>query len=875
MPGLFAATDNHDRLIYINDALGTYLGTAPAALVGQVPPYSFWPGTGPQAIRLQPDRVGETQLHHGDGRISMARIRLSARNDGNGIPCGWLIRIEQIRHSADTADRLRESEYFIESITRAVPEIIYVYDMVENCNVYANRHIGETLGYTPEQIQEMGATFLSQLLHPDDLARLPDLFARWETARDGKLLETEYRMRSSQGDYRWFLARDTVFQRDETGRVKQFIGAAQDITARKKAEDARVDAERHLRESERRYRLLADHSTDMISRRTPTGIYLDVTPSCIRILGYSPLELIGRSLYELVHPTDRDLVFRDHLSLVRTRQSSTQLFRVRRRDGEFIWIESHAQPIVDPQTNEVIELLAVSRDVTDRHRVQEALTRSEQLFRALVEKSSDGIAMIDSRGRIVYLSPAAARCLGYEANELTGRPVGDFIDADELERQADVIAKGIAAGASLSIPLRARARDGSGRHLESIVTNHTADPAIGGYIVNYRDVTERVVLEEQLRQAQKMEAVGQLAGGIAHDFNNILTAIIGNVNVIAESVPQTDPHFSRLTAIDKAARRAADLTNRLLGYSRRSTLHLRPCDINRVLRDCLALLRPTIDPRIVFNLQLDDDCWPAMADEDLISQVITNLSLNSRDAMPRGGQLTLSTANVPGSSELVRRFAIEHPDDFVRVTVSDTGVGMSPNVRSRVFEPFFTTKPLGEGTGLGLAMAYGIMKAHGGWITCHSEEGVGTTMDLLLPRSLHAVEAAATPSAAPLPARDKSAGQTVLLVDDEPAIRTLGRFILEQQGYRVLVAEDGLDAIETYREMADRVQLVILDLTMPRLSGQDTHKRLREINPAVRVLFSSGYSADHLGPLDDTVGFINKPYRPADLVQAVRKHLLG
>ena len=873
---MFAATDREGRLVFVNNSLCDSLGYPAESLVGSLPPYAFWPEASSTDISLGTGQAIDARLRHANNSFSAARIRLTPRLNGYGEPDGWLIRIEQTRQSFDADQRLLERDHFIESVTRAVPEIIYVYDMVENRNVYTNRHIGGTLGFTSEQIQQMGSEFLTRLLHPDDLARLPDLFARWETARNGKLIETEYRMRDARGEYRWFLARDTVFKRDDSGKVRQFIGAAQDITSRKMAETARHDAEQHLGDSEKRYRLLADHSTDMISRRTPAGVFIDITPSCARILGYSPAELIGRSLYELVHPADRDRVFRIQLDLIHDRQAMTQAFRIRRRDGEFIWIESHAQPIFDLQSGEITEVLDVSRDVTDRHSVQEALTRSEQLFRALVENSHGGIAMVDAAGRIVYVSPVASRSLGYDATELVGRSVVDFIHSDDIARYVSRGPTETLAAQGAALTLRILSRDGTIRHLELNVTDHCHDPAIAGYIANFRDVTDQLTLEEQLRQAQKMEAIGQLAGGIAHDFNNILTAIIGNVNVMMDALPEADPQYARLAAVDKAARRASDLTNRLLGYSRRSTLHLRPCALDRIIPECLALLRPTFDPRIVFDVKLPDDVWPNMADADLISQVITNLCMNARDAMPRGGRLSLTVDNVSAGSDLARCLPVELKGDYVRLTVGDTGVGMPSSIRDRVFEPFFTTKPLGAGTGLGLAMAYGIMKAHGGLISCHSQEGVGTQMELLLPRSNEPLDQAPAESPRVTAASSMpSTGETILLVDDEPAIRTLGRFVLEQNGYRVLLAEDGLDAIETYREVAEQVDLVILDLTMPRLSGQDTHKQMREINPRVRVLFSSGYSAEHLDVLDETVDFINKPYRPLELLAAVRKHLVA
>jgi two-component system, cell cycle sensor histidine kinase and response regulator CckA len=883
LPGALAAADAQGRQLFVNPAFVKLVGWTDDELVDQPPPYRYWRPEDAPSIQAKllanftktvpdVDTFVSHFIHKNSERIPV-RQQWTPLFDESRRHIGWMTAVEDLRQAAKVNELLREQEHFIESVTRAVPEIIYVHDLREHRNVYVNRNIGEMLGFAPEQLKAMGSEFLERLMHPDDFARLPELFARWETAQDGQVLEAEYRLRSAGGNYRWFLGRDTVFRRDETGRALQLIGATQDVTARKEADAARGEAEKHLRESERRYRLLADHATDMISRHTPAGLFLDVSPASSRLLGNTPHELIGRSMYEIVHPADRDEVFRYHVELMSSKTARTALCRVRRKDGTYVWVETHAQPILGPQTGEVAEILAVSRDVTDRRQAQDALRQSEELFRVLVEKSSDGIAMVDADGRIRYLSPAAARILGLEPGELAGIKTDQLVDQDDLKEFREKGAAALAQpGGSYSSQLRVPTRDGAVRHLEVVVTNHVADPAVAGFIVNFRDISDRIALEEQLRQAQKMEAVGQLAGGIAHDFNNILTAVIGNVALMLDATAEAGPQRQTLTAIDKAARRAAELTNRLLGYSRRTTLHLRPSNVNRIVQDTLSLLRPTFDPRIVFDLRFGADAWPVLADADQISQVVTNLCLNSRDAMPRGGKLTVVTSNCGIDEGYVKGQVIAQPGEYVRVTVEDNGAGMSPEVRAHVFEPFFTTKPLGVGTGLGLAMVYGIMKSHGGWVTCQSEPGAGTRMEMYLPRSPQPVEETAQAAGEPPPLRP-ARGETILLVDDEPAIRTLGRMVLERNGYRVLLAEDGIDAVETFREVADQVALVILDLTMPRLSGQDTYLRLREINPNVRVLFSSGYSADYLGHIDGATGFINKPYRPAELLEAIRAHL--
>jgi CheY-like chemotaxis protein len=339
-----------------------------------------------------------------------------------------------------------------------------------------------------------------------------------------------------------------------------------------------------------------------------------------------------------------------------------------------------------------------------------------------------------------------------------------------------------------------------------------------------------------------------------------------------KTTPVANPSHELLTVVDTSARRAAELTAQLLSFSRRQPLRLKPMRLDRTIDEARLILRPAIDPRVRINTKVEPGLWAVLADPAQMTSVLVNLGLNARDAMPSGGELLIELANVSIDEAYRAAHVYAECGEHVRLSVEDTGRGMPPDVVGRVFEPFFTTKPPGSGTGLGLAMVYGTVKAHGGWITCQSTLGVGTRFEIFLPRTL-----LDEPAAAPQPMPEASAPveqrQTILLVDDEPAIRTLGKRVLETQGYRVLLAEDGLDALETYSEMQREIGLVVLDLTMPRLSGRDTLKRLREIDPTVRVLLSSGYSVDQVQDTAWAVGFVSKPYRPEELARAVRNAL--
>jgi two-component system, cell cycle sensor histidine kinase and response regulator CckA len=400
---------------------------------------------------------------------------------------------------------------------------------------------------------------------------------------------------------------------------------------------------------------------------------------------------------------------------------------------------------------------------------------------------------------------------------------------------------------------------------------------------------------EQLRQAQKMEVVGQLACGVAHDFNNLLTAILGNLTLLQNGLPPGDPLQPLVEASERAAWRAATLSRQLLGYARRSRPSLEPLVANSIINEVVSLLKRTMDPRIVLLTRCATDLWLIQADPNQLSQVLMNLCLNARDAVqPRlEGTRTLARKAVeaPGQANAKQRATIKlesanvalttdnpctleqaRQGEFIRLRVRDNGIGMTAEAQTRIFEPFFTTKEPGKGTGLGLAMAQGIVQQHHGWIECQSILGEGTCFDIYLPRT-HVLAGPRSPRA--LPHKSARGHETILLADDESLVRNLGRTILESHGYQVLLAHDGQHALEVYRRERGRIDLVLLDLTMPRLSGRETMRQLRQLDSSVRVLFASGYSAEHLTAEDREVacGFVGKPYRPEDLALAVRAAL--
>ena len=521
---------------------------------------------------------------------------------------------------------------------------------------------------------------------------------------------------------------------------------------------------------------------------------------------------------------------------------------------------------------EAKELIAHVRAMLRIRQAEEETRAAARQWQATFDAISDGVALLDRAGLVRRGNGALERLARRPVADLIGRHCTELLPAPADPWEVSAFERMLASGRR-----ETRELPSGDRWLQVTVDPMRDDTgALVGAVFLLADVTEPKRLEDQLRQAQKMQAVGQLAGGVAHDFNNLLTAILGNVALLLEDAPVLGPRVNLLKTIERAGGRAADLVRQLLSFSRQNVLALAPLHLQAAVEETVAMLRCAIDPRVRVKVRGDADLWAVHADPTQVNQVLMNLCLNARDAMPDGGLLLLQTRNVELDAGSARRHIEARAGQFVRLRVRDTGCGIPPHVLPRIFEPFFTTKEPGRGTGLGLATVFGIVKQHGGWIECTSTVNRGTTFDIYFPRSPLSPDAAPA-AVAPAPSAAPSGGATILLVDDEPMVRDLGCTILRRAGYRVITAEDGLEALALLRQKRHRIGLVILDLTMPRLSGKDTLRNLRAIDPGIRVLIASGYSKEDpdASGMEGASGFIAKPYRQAELLHLVRTALEG
>jgi two-component system cell cycle sensor histidine kinase/response regulator CckA len=524
--------------------------------------------------------------------------------------------------------------------------------------------------------------------------------------------------------------------------------------------------------------------------------------------------------------------------------------------------------------------MVILRDVTQRVRTLNDLRGERDFSERILDISGAIVLRLGVRGEILLFNRQCEETTEWTASEALGKRMTELLIKEPLRGVHDAAIEGVFEGRTpppLETPLL------TSRGEERMIAwkyapLQGASGGVDSVIVTGIDVTERRLLEKQLIEMQKMEAVGTLAGGVAHDFNNILTGILGSLDLANRSLPADSPAVGPIAESIRASERAVQLVRQLLDFSRRSPSEQRPVNLGNVAREVVALFSQTIDRRIEITSSIQEGLSPALADPNQVHQVLMNLCINARDAIlesleapdkPGTRPLTgywiyVSAENVDVDDEYIRIFPYARKGRYIRLSIGDNGAGMDEARQRRVFEPFFTTKKMGRGTGLGLSTVYGIVKQHNGWINLESRPGKGTTFCAYFPEAVGATEEAPAPAEAPGPLLGK---ETVLFVDDEHLIRELGRMVLETYGYTVHLAGDGREAIEWYAANRDRVDLVLLDLTMPHRSGMEAFRQIRALNPAAKVILSSGNTpAEDIGK----TAFLPKPYRANTLARIVR-----
>ncbi|NPU84504.1 MAG: PAS domain S-box protein [Syntrophaceae bacterium] len=648
----------------------------------------------------------------------------------------------------------------------------------------------------------------------------------------------------------------------------------QEIQARKQTEEG-------LRESEELYRNLFDnHAAVKLLIDPETAGIFDANRAAVEYYGW-PLEQLRRMKVSEINMLSPEEV-KGAIERAKTGRQFRFEFRHRRADGTVRDIEGFSSRI---RVKGKDLLHSIIHDITARKEAESALRDSEERFRRLAENARDGIWTTDLDLRFTYVSPYIEEMLGYTAEEFLGMSPGDILTPASLERCMQIFADEQAAEKSTNrAPLRSRIIEVEHVHKNGgfvwgeIKVTFLRDQAgrATGILGFTRDITERKRVEEEqerlkeeLNRSRKLESIGTLAGGIAHDFNNLLTGIQGHASLMMLGLPENHPHRVRLQYIQEQVVSASSLAGQLLGFARGGRYEVKPTDMNDIVGKTADMFGRT-KKEIVIRRSLRPDLWTVEVDRSQMEQVFMNLYVNAGHAMPGGGELGLETDNVVLEDGRTLSLA---PGHYVKITVSDTGIGMDDQTRERIFDPFFTTKGMGRGTGLGLATVYGIVKGHGGAINVASRPGRGTTFVIHLPASQKAVVREAAPQATAT-----GGAETILLVDDETLVLNVAREMLQVLGYRVLRAGSGQEAVAVYHERKDGIDMVILDMIMPGMSGGETFDRLREIDPQVRVLLSSGYSIDGAAReiLDRGCnGFLQKPFQLEQMARSVRSVLDG
>ena len=748
-----------------------------------------------------------------------------------------------------TEDALRRSEEHFRSLIENASDIVTIVG--ENGVFrYASPSVERVLGYSPSELLERSAF---DYVHHDDIPAVGEALAR-AIGHPGRAQTAQFRFRARDGSWR---SLEAVGQaRLEPGGTAQLIVNARDVTERRRQERA-------LRENKERLRTVIAGAPLVLFALDRHGVFTMVEGRGLDAVGVRPGILVGRSAFELYADLPQALADVRRALAGETFSSVVEVFGV--------VFESWYSPIRD-DAGEVAGVIGVGTDITERRRAEEALRRSEESHRALVQHASYAIYRSSVAGRFLTVNPALVKMLGYASEEeLLGVDLETQVYADPSERRrvlsrfdTEDVVEGAEVlwkrqdGERILVRLSGRAvrgPDGSIHCFETIAEN----------------VTERRAWEAQLRQSQKMEAIGQLTGGIAHDFNNLLTIILANSQLLAKALPaeQTDAQAD-LRDVMSAALRGRVMVKELLGFARRSSLDLQPVRLDALVSELSALLRRILPADVEMVLGGDSDLPEVRVDVHAAEQILFNLATNARDAMPNGGVLRIETTRVQLSEEQTRSYGSQRAGDHICLAVGDTGIGMDAETRAHMFEPFFTTKPAGKGTGLGLATVYGLVQQHGAGIQVDSEPGSGTRFRIYFPV---AEQAGADRPRVVSDGEARGGHETILIVEDDDQLRRSAKRILEEAGYQVVSAADGLEALDALTH-AGGVRLVFSDLVMPRLGGRALLDAARRAGHATPFLFASGYSDPERDATPDrSVPLLRKPWTGPDLLRKVREIL--
>ncbi|MBB6092516.1 PAS domain S-box-containing protein [Povalibacter uvarum] len=819
-----------------------------------------------QALRSARACTVEIVLVARDGRAIPVRVAVQPF-EGSGETPHLVLTFEDLTRVVRTRESLRTSEARLQVAMDASALSMWEWN-VERDEVYYNDHWRTSLGVDPQQLLKR-ESLSDRLMLPSDQQSVLEQFEQHFHGATPHF-ECEYSLVTASGETRWFAARADVVRRDGHGKALRMVGVLRDITRRKR--DMQLAAE----VQDRWERAVRGTSDGMYEWNLLTG-HVWYASRFREIIGYEHEDFPDtfNAFQNVLHADDRTLVLhkiRRHL------ENQVQLdlrCRVVTRSGSVLWCRMRGQADRDA-AGRPLRLSGSISDISAQIEAEEALSRSQDFYGTILDSLPLYVSYLDRDERIVYANRQFQQFFRLPLASTRGQPVGDVIG----ERRYAAIGPSFRAaldGRMVESQGQFRSPDGQLVDLEGIFVPHFNEAGeVQGCFVAARDVTEKHQLEAELRQSQKMEAVGRLTGGIAHDFNNLLAVIVGNMQLLSRSLRESPRLLHQAETAMKAAMRGADLTRRLLAFARQQVLEPRVVDLGTLIGGMYDLLRRSLTGDIEIRQVCAPLVWPVKIDPGQLENAILNLVINARDAMPQGGAIIVSTRNEIVGAQPVEPSGFNgegslQPGEYAVLEVLDTGTGMPPDTLKRVFEPFFTTKDVGKGSGLGLPMVYGFVRQSGGHVRITSTVGKGTTVQLFLPRCPGDIEALPRDAA---PSSDMPSGwETILVVEDNAEVRSTAVDILNSLGYRVLEAANGYQALEQFMQHTD-IALVFSDVMLPGgLPGPMLVDKLRERRPGLKILMTSAFSESsilHRGMLDGTLQLLTKPYRVEDLARQVR-----
>lgn len=815
----------------------------------------------------------ELRIVRPDGAIRYIKADGIVVTDERGKPSRLISLNQDVTERRQAEESLRESERMYRLVTEKMTDIVWIADMNLR-TIYVSPSVSTVLGFTQEERTQQT---IEQQLTPDSITRwLEALAGELEFEASGQadpgrqvVLVLEYYHKD--GSTRWLETTMSGIRSDQ-GVLTGLHGVSRDITEQKRAEDA-------LRASEELYTRLVNTIPDIIVRTDLEGKILFANDYTLRISGYSLQEIEGRNIFTFIVPEDQDQLMKNITLVMEGKEMGPTEYRMVMKDGTAIPFEVTGG-VLRNENGTPFGLVSECRDVRERKQAVEMLRQSEEKFHKVFMSTPDCIAITRVRdGLIIDVNHGFESIVGWRGAEAIGRFVFEINFWTDLADREYMIQELKSGNDVLNREFQFRRKDGelrSGIYSARSIT--IADEAC--LIFSMRDITEkrqleeeRLKLEQQLFQSQKMEAIGQLAGGVAHDFNNMLSVIIGNTEMAMGRITSPELLRKALEDIMSAGKRSADLTRQLLAFARKQTINPEALDLNDVVTGMLKMLQRLIGENINLIWNPAGLLWSVKMDPSQVDQILVNLVVNARDAIGKEGRINIETANKncdeacnPGMPDFI-------PGEYVLLAVSDNGCGMGKEILANIFEPFFTTKNVGQGTGLGLATVYGIVKQNNGFINVYSEPGQGTAFKIYLPR--YQAERPDHADVEPEP-EIRGGSETILIVEDEEAVLKLSSDMLQILGYCVLAARSTEEAIQLARQCGDQIDLLLTDVVMPNMNGKELADRITAIKPDLKRLYMSGYTADLIsrqGILEEGVHFISKPFSLRGLAAKVRETL--